>query len=119
MVCSASAICGKERKLGHEILKFAIYLSLGIGFASLLYRETNILFLICKGKEEMFRFDLKNFTQHKLSVSGSTAKLSFFHPFRLCVNILSLAFILVVPIIYYKIFKYRKRQDTNIKGKQG
>ena len=114
MVCHASTIIGREKDLGQKIQDLTVYLSVGLGVISLVYRESIIVFLLCMGKEEMFRFDLENFFQQSMGRMG--IKLTFFHPFRLSVNMIIFSFIFVVPILYNWIFKFRKKQDTNIQG---
>ena len=66
------------------------------------------------GKMEMFHLDLK----HPFSppIGGAAIKLPFFNPFRLSANMVGYTFIFVVPLLYYKIFKFRKKQDNSVKG---
>jgi hypothetical protein len=106
---------GKEKQIGNQILKLSFYTSLGIALLSLKYRENTSYFLFCMGKMELFYFDLK----HPFSppLRGAYIKLPLFNPFRLSVNIVGYAFFVVIPILYYKIFKFRQKQDTSIKGK--
>ena len=48
---------------------------------------------------------------------GSGIKLNFFNPFRLSVNTVGYAFMVVVPVMYFKIFKFRMKQDTSVVGR--
>ena len=112
MVCHSTAMVGKEKNIGKQILKLFVYTSLGVGLSSVIYRENTRMYLRCMGKSEWFVFDLQN--PFLLFVGGAGIKLKFLNPFRLSVNIVLYAFILVVPILYYKIF--RQEQDTSIEG---
>ena len=105
---------GREKHIGNQILKISLYTSLGIGMLSLIYRESTLNFLFCIGKMEMFYFDLK----HPFSppIGGTQIKLPFFNLFRLSINLVGSTFIFVVPVLYYKIFKFRQKQDDSVKG---
>ena len=91
-----------------------VFLCNSIGLVSILYRDSNHLFLLCMGREEVFKHNLADFT--KEFVGGASLKMGIIHPYRLLVNILSLSFIVLVPIIYYKIFTFRKIQDISVSG---
>ena len=72
------------------------------------------MFLDCMGRGEWFLFDLEN---PFLPFDGGVAiKLGFFNPFRLSTNIVAFAFIFVVPVFYFKIFLFRKKQDSSVQG---
>ena len=114
MVCHASTLMGREKNLGRKIRDLTVCLSLGLGVISLACRDSLSIFLFCMGREENFKFDMENFAQQP--VGGNGIRLSFFHPFRLIVNTAAFAFIFVVPILYHKIFKFRKMQDKSIRG---
>jgi hypothetical protein len=81
---------------------------------SLIYRESTFNFLSCMGKMEMFYFDLKH--PFSTPIGGAGIKLPFFNPFRLIVNMVGYTFIFVVPFLYYKIFKFRQKQDNSVQG---
>ena len=114
MVCHAANMIGREKDLGQTIQNLTVFVSLGLGVISYFYGESTHIFLLCMGKEEMFRFDLDNFFEQ--SMGGMGIQLTFFHPFRLSVNMSIFSFIFVAPILYNMIFKFRKKQDTNIQG---
>ena len=114
MVCHASSMIGREKELGQQIQNLTVCLSVGLGVISLFYKESINIFLLCMGKEERFKFDVENFDQR--FPGGSGIKLTFFHPFRLCVNLAVFSFIFVVPILYHMIFKFRRKQDRSIQG---
>ena len=114
LVCHFSALRGREAIVGQRILHIICLLAIGMGLATFLHLECIDIFLFCMGKEEKFRFNLENFYQP--SSGGIGIKLDFMNPFRLCVNISFFSFAFVVPVFYYKIFKFRKAQDTCIQG---
>ena len=114
VVCNAKGIMGREKQIGNQILKISLCTPLGIGMLSSIYRENTFYFLFCMGKMEIFYLDLK----HPFSplIGGAAIKLPFFNPFRLSANMVSFAFVFVVPLLYYKIFKFRQKQDNSVKG---
>ena len=114
IVCHARALIGKEKQLGNKILKFSIYTPLVLGLLAFYYRENTIQFLFCMGKMEQFYFDLR-FPVSK-QIGGAGVTLEFFNPFRLSVNILGYSFFFIVPTLYYKIFRFRRIQDTSVLG---
>ena len=115
VVCKGSLVIGREKKVGQHILQLMICFSVGIGVAAFAYSHHIRIFLMCMGTEERFNFDIDNFFQQ--STGGVGIRLGFFHPFRLSFNIAAFAYIVVVPILYHKIFKFRKFQDKTVKGK--
>ena len=115
VVCRAATMVGVEKMIGIKILKCSVCTSLGIGLATVYQRETTTMYLDCMGRSEWFMFDLQNPFLPFIGGSGINVKL--FHPFRLSVNSVAFAFVLVVPVLYYKIFQFRKKQDINIRGK--
>ena len=66
------------------------------------------------GKMERFYFDLK----HPFSppIGGTGIKLPFLNPFRMIANMVGYTFIFVVPLLYFKIFKFRQKQDNSVQG---
>ena len=114
MVCHAQTMVGRQKKIGRQIVKILICTSIGIGLASFINRRHTETFLTCMGRMELFVFDLRN-PFHSL-IGGDIIKLPISNPFRLCIYVVGYAFILVVPFCYYKIFKFRQKQDISIKG---
>ena len=106
---------GVEKMIVLKILKCSLCTSVGIGLATVYHRETTRMYLDCMGRSEWFLFDLENPFLPFIGGSGINVKL--LHPFRLSVNSVAFAFVLVVPVLYYKIFQFRKKQDMNIRGK--
>ena len=117
MVCHATAMVGREKSVGEHILHLSLYVSLGIGLASLLYRENCYIFLACMGKMELFVLDLES--PFLPFVGGKLVKLSFMNPFRFCANVVGFSFIVIVPILYFLIFQFRLYQDTHVQGDDG
>ena len=66
------------------------------------------------GRMELFVFDLRN--PFLPLIGGDILKLPVSHPFRLSIYLVAYAFLFVVPFCYYKIFKFRQKQDISIKG---
>ena len=114
VVCNSSALIGRERRLGSLILKMSMCTSVGIGILSLIHKDHVFNYLFCMGTLENFYFNI----EHPFSspVGGAGIKLSFFNKYRLSTNLASFAFIFVVPTLYFKIFQFRKKQDTSISG---
>ena len=66
------------------------------------------------GREESFFYDFKNIF---LSYVGGVAfNMRIVHPFRLSFNILVFLFVIIVPFLYFKIFKFRKLQTNMVQG---
>ena len=100
--------------IGKRIIKLISSFSLGMGLMSIVYRDNNLIFLLCMGREEWFKFDLENlFTQF---VGGTSLNMENAHPFRVLLNTATFSFVFVVPVLYYKIFHFRKVQDSGIQG---
>ena len=114
VVCKAKEIIGREKQIGNQILKISIFISLWIGLMSLIYRDTHFAFLFCMGKAEMFYINL----HHPFSplIGGTAIKLPFLNPFRMIANMVGYTFIFVVPLLYFKIFKFRQKQDNSVQG---
>ena len=105
---------GREKSVGQRILHLSLYIPLGIGLASWLYRENCNIFLACMGKMELFVLDLEN--PFLPFIGGEMIKLSLFHPFRFCANVVAFSFTVIVPILYFLIFRFRLYQDTHVLG---
>ena len=116
MVCHAQSMIGKQKNIGRQIVKMSICTSFGIGLASFIQRRNTQTFLTCMGQMELFVFDLNR--PLPPLIGGDIIKLPVSHPFRLCIYVVGYAFLLIVPFCYYKIFKFRQKQDISIRGKQ-
>jgi hypothetical protein len=114
VVCFAPKMIGREKDVGNQIHKFAVLTSLFIGVISIAYSKSSLIFLTCMGKEERFRFDFTDLGEK--NINGVGTNLEFLNPFRILVNLTTMLFIFVVPTLYYKIFQFRKEQDSSIQG---
>ena len=119
MVCHSQAIAGREKIIGNKARDFLIMTSLGFGVASIFYSDSITIFHFCMGKEERLHLDILGQPAKSGVLSKQKAlmiRLDFFNPFRLSFNIAVFLFIFVVPLLYYQIFKFRKKQDNSIQG---
>ena len=117
MVCHAQAMLGRQKHIGRQIVKIPVCTSIGIGLASLIHSRHTQTFLTCMGRMELFVLDLRNPFLHL--IGGDIIKLPLFYPFRLSIYAVGYAFIFIVPFCYYKIYKFRQRQDLAIRGQEG
>ena len=90
--------------------------SIFVGILSFYYRNNTHIFLLCMGREEWFAYDLNNMS-HKL-VGATGLNLEHTHPWRILMCVALLGFNILVPMLYYKIFKFRKEQNISITGNQ-
>ena len=67
------------------------------------------------GRQEKFIIDLENIFEP--IVRGIETTLPFYNPFRLSLHLSVFSFFFIVPVLYCKIFLFRKKQDTSIKGR--
>ena len=51
-------------------------------------------------------------------IRGIETTLPIYYPFRLGLHLSVFSFILIVPLLYFKIFMFRRTQDTSFKGKK-
>ena len=115
MVCHATFMINNEKRIGSCILKCVACTSMWLGLACIYHRDHMRMFLECMGRSEWFIMNLKNpFLPFD---RGEGIALEFFNPFRLSINIIAFSFIIVVPVLYYKIFQFRAKQDSRIQGK--
>ena len=116
MVCKAIfAFKIGEKVLTSFFFKFTICVPVLYGITTSFYLNKIRLFLICMGKEERFLFEVSDFFEN--SSSGTSIKLSFLHPFRLCFNFIAFSFVFIVPFFYFLIYKFRNSQTTSVQGK--
>ena len=116
MVCHAQAMVGRQKNIGKQIVKITICTSIGIGLASFIHRRNIQTCLTCVGRMELFVFDLRN--HFPPLIGGDIIKLPLSNPFRHCIYVVGYAFLFIVPFCYFKIFKFRRKQDISIKGSQ-
>ena len=113
-MCFGTNLIGREVLIGKIILGWLSISSGLIGVSSFIYKDSLLVYLFCMGQEEVFRYKLPNMLE--CVKSGLGARLNFFNPYRLGFNFAIFLFILVVPILYYKIFQFRRNQDASIRG---
>ena len=114
IVCCASQILGAENRIGKNIELTIAFLSFGFGSLSAYYGDNSHILLLCMGREESFKYDFKNIS---LVYNGGLAfNMRIIHPFRISFNILLFIYVIIVPFLYYKIFKFRKLQTNRIQG---
>ena len=101
-------------ELGRHIAHAAVLIPSALGVSNFLFLNNIKTFLVCLGREEAFHHNLTGFLDEK--GGGGYYNLQFLHPFRLTANIIAFSFIVVLPFLYYKIFKFRERQDHTLKG---
>ena len=112
VVCCASQILGAENRIGNYIELAIAFLSSGFGSISVFYGNNSHILLLCMGREESFKYDFNNIF---LAYDGGVAfNMRIIHPFRLSFNILLFIYVIIVPFLYYKIFKFRKLQTNRI-----
>ena len=115
LVCHGPRLLGKEARVGGAVTALALLLPVIISLATLVVRDYSRLFFLCLGSEEQFFYDLTDFTVRP--ERGLFFKLPIIHPFRIAYNITGWILpCLLPPVLYYKIFKFRKRHDHNLRG---
>ena len=102
-------------QLGRNLIHAAILIPSAVGLSNFLFLNNIKTFLVCLGREEAFHHNLTDFLDVEKG-GGGYYNLHFLHPFRLTANFIAFSFILVLPSLYYKIFKFRDRQDHTLKG---
>ena len=114
MICHADSLLGIENKRGKQIHTLTTIISVGLGIYSAFYGPNSLLWLLCMGREESFKFDFGNI--FKNYAGGVGFNMMFSHPFRIVLNLVMFVFIFGVPILYYKVFKFRQVQDNSVQG---
>ena len=115
-VCHSGTIVGQNEIVGFQIRDLVIIFSIVIGLASVLYSENILIFQLCMGKEERFRFNMTTF--EPLSQDGPEINLKWFHPYRGMTIMANILFAFLIPILYFKIYQFRRRQSKSIRGIQ-
>ena len=116
VVCHVGPMMGRENQIGNIILNMLVSTSVVMGLGSLLQPGHTHVFLLCMGRQEHFIMDLENIFQP--FIRGIETTLPIYHPFRLGLHLSVFSFILIVPLLYFKIFMFRRTQDTSVKGKK-
>ena len=82
-------------------------LSCSLTFFSFLYREQNFYFLDCIGRAEYFH------SQNQSSLR-LVWLLPLYHPFHLLSILAFFSYVFLVPLAYFRIYRYRKQQDSKV-----
>ena len=114
VICYANLLLGVENKIGNLIQVVSAVISFAFGIMSAYYGNRSFILLLCMGREEAYEYDFKN-TFMTFS-RGVSFNMRLVHPFRISFNIVLLLYVIFVPCLYYKIFKYRKEQAITIQG---
>ena len=114
MICHAETLLGVENKRGKQIHTLTTIISVGLGIYSAFYGSNTLIWLLCMGREESFKFDFENIFRNY--AGGSGLNMMFSHPLRILINLVLYFFIFGVPILYYKVFKFRQVQDNSVQG---
>ena len=92
--------------------------------------RTNVTFFRCLGREELFRcgkkkdfrlifslrYNLSNFYTTPVKFHGVEFQGPIWAPTRLFPNIANFSFVLIVPVLYGAIFRFRKKHTTTTLG---
>ena len=85
-----------------------------LSLLSLIYRNDMIYFLVCKSQEEVFYYDTDDFG---VSFSGGFQNNNpIYHPTRIAGLIVCNAYILAVPVGYYKIYTFIEKHNRQMRG---
>ena len=103
----------QQRKVLHFLISGGMFgLTVALTLFSLIYREKSYLYLKCLGKEDDF------FSQYEENGLGLRLfwLLPLYHPFHLISILLFFGYIVVVPVGYFYIYRFRKRHDSETRG---
>ena len=116
VVCHSHRFIGQEKKLGRCIMRIFLATAGLIAFLSFIYKDSNYNFLNCMGKEENFIFNPKDQLGFGTWRAQYRFRMLYRHPFRVSNWMTALLFVAAVPILYYKIYAFRKKQDRSVEG---
>jgi hypothetical protein len=110
-VCRVSWVqtAAQRKSLNILISGFIFIVSFALTFTSFIYREKNFYYLACIGKEEYFH------SQNKSSLR-LVWLLPLYHPFHLLSILAFFSYAFMVPIGYFCIYRFRRHQDSSVKG---
>jgi|ERR1712098_33209 len=77
--------------------------------------STSLSFTVCTGKEEVFWYNLTDFYTI-LPPHGKESRGYLYHPTRLLANMIGVGFLVMVPILYAIIYRFRKNNANNQQG---
>ena len=78
-------------------------------------KEHTHLYLLSMGRQQKFIINLEDVFGP--FIRGVETTLPFSNPFRLSLHLAVFSFFFIVPFLYCRIFLFRKRQNTSIKGR--
>ena len=83
------------------------------------YREKVHFYTTCIRREEVFHVDFDNLQDgvKMLLNKGPTPSLQVYHPVTVLYGLVGLGYSLVVPLLYFKIYCFRKIHDTEVTGR--
>ena len=119
MICKALFVVNYgERKLSRMIYKAILTSSVLFGVTTFFHLSRINLYLRCNGQEERFLYNFPDFffNPSPSSKGSQFIKLPFFHPYRLALNTMAFSFILIVPYLYLRIYKFRNYQAFSVQG---
>ena len=87
-------------------------------FNAYIFRDNISIYAKCAGREETFQVDLAHLEE---GVGGFWQKgpiigLPIYHPFRLFGYLTTFGYILLVPVLYLAIYRFRKKHDEDVTG---
>ena len=82
------------------------------------YREKVHFYTTCIRREEVFHVDFDNLQDgvKMLPDNGPTPSLPVYHPVTILWGLVGLGYSLVVPWLYFKIYRFREMHDTEVTG---
>ena len=110
-VCRSSWIPTADQRRNFEVVLTSsiLALTLGLTFGSWVYQEKYIHYLNCVRKENII-------LQSEQERTGIAFDLPIFHPFR-ALSILSFfLYSVLVPVGYFLIYRFRKKDDYHVSG---
>ena len=108
-----------QAKLGKILSFLTCLVPLIIVGGMIAYADKTYDYNICMGREEDFRIDLDNFWDDAVTTfweEGPLIHLPIYNLVRLVYTVASVSYILVVPVAYWKIYKFRNTQDQTVAG---
>ena len=116
MVCHSTRFVGLEKPLGKSMIRTLLTIACLIGVASFVYRDANLNFLNCMGREEIFIYNPNDELGFGTWRAYYRFRMLYRHPFRVSNWITALLFVAAVPFFYFKIYAFRKKQNGTVVG---
>ena len=82
------------------------------------YSDKIHTYTYCLGREETFVADLDNLLEDGVTFwsYGRYINQPLYHPYRLISNLVYFSYILVVPVAYVAIYRFRSKHDKEVPG---